>query len=124
MQYKELEAKEIVPQKSFMGPDEFASNIGGFMDFFLPSTAWGKSKRKLPVFLRFEQKYPTLEHEITSAVSSTNSGYHHGNSSPNYPYAKMFEAYSLMGNLVSINDPGVVKNGVPDENYLLMRTTF
>ena len=74
-------------------------------------------------FERFQEKYPEIEEkltdEVTKLMKEDHPSFYYPENFEDNIYEKMFEAYKLMSQLVSVDDKDVIRDGEVDERYLL-----
>jgi len=111
-----MKTQQIAPQKEFKSLEEFIKNSNNFYIHFI-DYFWMVSEcyRKRPAFIRFQEKYPDIEKDLTL---KTGSAYKIKKSLGDLPWEQLFDAYKKMSPLVYLDDEYVTSH--PDYIHLYL----
>jgi hypothetical protein len=120
-----LKPGEIAPIKQFTKYEDFVLNMNNFYIHFTnlkEENSPFKVFRQKPCFLRFKNNEIELEKRLTNSITNLTKKKSNYENTKEFRKAlpkELFNAYIIMSNLVSINDPDVMDfdNNV-NENYL------
>lgn len=110
--------QRIAPQIEFKSLEDFIRGQNNFFCYFLEDCQSGEVYRRTAHFQRFQRAHPDLEREVTNEtiLAARNDP---GKKWKRLPYNQLWEAYKIMSKLVFIDDPEVMRDGQPDEFFLV-----
>ena len=104
-----------VPQVQFATLEEFIEGSNNFFSTFLNNH---RSRRNHPFYQRFRSLYPELCSFLEQEITIKNYNKPRIPIEKKWPWEKLWEAYSLMSELIYLGDPGVIDK---DHRTFLLR---
>ena len=118
-----LDESKKAQMMEFPTLEDFKAGQNNFYMTFDTNETMPDFYRITPVFQRFQKAQPELEQEVTTRITELRAEerpqFYYPDNFPEDAFEKLYEAYKLISQLVSIEDPEVMKDEKVDERYLV-----